>query len=135
MTYEKASKMESPNLDQIPLIKAKIQAAYPRQDIIGVYAIGFREWPNMVYFGSSKNIRQRLLSHANTLSKNKHRNFKLSRLYPMYKNSCFCVLVKECETEQEARDHEQMLIDFDRRASMNVDKQVYNYKSKYKRRK
>ena len=113
----------------IPLIKAKIQETYP-QGIVGVYAIGFREWPNLVYYGSSKNVRARLLSHANNLSKNKHKNFKLSRLYPQYKGSCFCTLVKQCDTEEEARKHEQLLIDFDTRASMNVDKTVYKYKRK-----
>ena len=109
-----------------PLIKAKIQAEFPK-GIIGVYAIGFREWPSQVYYGSSKNVRARLLSHANCLSKNKHKNFRLSRLYPRYSNSCFCVLVKECATENEARKHEQLLIDFDPRATLNVDKSVVRY--------
>jgi predicted GIY-YIG superfamily endonuclease len=110
-----------------PLVKVKIQEAYP-QGIIGVYAIGFREWPNLVYFGSSKNVRARLLSHANNLSKGKHKNHKLSKLYPQYKNSCFCTLVKECSTEEEARKYEQLCIDFDTRAKLNVDKSVVRYK-------
>ncbi len=116
-------------LKMTPLTKEKIQAAYP-QGIVGVYAIGFREWPNLVYFGSSKNIRARLLSHANALRKNKHKNHKLSKLYPRYKGSCFCVLVKECVSEDEARNHEQVCIDFDPRGKLNVDKSVVRYTRK-----
>ena len=116
-----------------PLIKAKIQAAFPTQDIVGVYAIYFREWPRMAYFGSSKNVRSRLLSHANLLSKGKHKNHKLSKLYPRYKDSCTCVLIAECDTPEEARKIEQLYIDFDMRATMNVDKTVYRYNNRRKK--
>lgn len=115
----------------IPLVKAKIQEAYP-QGIIGVYAIFFREWPRMAYFGSSKNVRSRLLSHANMLTKGKHKNHKLSKLYPRYKDSCTCTLIKECDTVEEARKVEQLYIDFDFRATMNVDKTVYKYNRRKK---
>tara|TARA_R110002020_G_C16254037_1_gene770020 strand:+ start:827 stop:1171 length:345 start_codon:yes stop_codon:yes gene_type:complete len=113
----------------IPLLKHRIQEQYPK-NIIGVYAVFFREWNEIAYFGSSKNIRARLLSHANALGKGKHKNFKLSKLYKRYHQSCWCTLVKVCETEEEARVWEQIFIDFDPRASMNVDRSVYTYKRK-----
>ena len=115
--------------EMIPLVKEKIQAQYPK-GIIGVYAIFFRDFPDVAYFGSSKNIRARLLSHANSLTKNKHKNWKLGKLYKSYHASCWCTLVKVCDTEKEAREWEQVFIDFDPRASLNVDKTVYSYKKR-----
>ena len=113
----------------IPLVKAKIQSQYPK-DIIGVYAIFFRDFPDVAYFGSSKNVRARLLHHANALSKGKHKNWKLHKLYKQYHKSCWCTLVKICDTEEEAREWEQVHIEFDPRASLNVDKTVYSYKKR-----
>ncbi len=113
----------------IPLRKDKIQAQYPK-NIIGVYAVFFRDFPDVAYFGSSKDVRARLLYHANALLKGKHKNYRLHKLYSRYHASCWCTLMKVCDTEKEAREYEQMLIEFDPRASLNVDKTVYNYKRK-----
>lgn len=113
----------------IPLVKEKIQSQYPK-DIVGVYAIFFRDFPDVAYFGSSKNVRARLLSHANALKKGKHKNWKLHKLYKLYHQSCWCTLVKVCATEKEAREWEQVFIEFDPRAALNVDKTVYSYKKR-----
>jgi len=113
----------------IPLVKPKIQAQYPK-DVCAVYAIFFRDFPTVAYFGSSKNVRARLLSHANLLKQGKHKNWKLGKLYKSYKASCWCTLVRVCENEQEAREWEQVYIDFDPRATLNVDKTVYSYKKR-----
>ena len=111
------------------LIKKNIQENV-KKDRIGVYVLYFREWPTRGYFGSSKCMRRRLLSHANSFLKGKHKNWKLSRLHDTYKDSLSFAIVADFATEKQARDYEQLLIDFDTRACFNQDKQVYKYKKR-----
>ncbi len=111
------------------LIKKNIQESV-KKERVGVYALYFREWPHRAYFGSSKCMRRRLLSHANSFLKGKHKNWKLSRLHDTYKDSLSFAIVADFATEKQARDYEQLLIDFDPRASYNVDTKVYKYKRK-----
>lgn len=98
----------------------------------GVYRIYFGSLRSKSYIGSSKNIRTRLHDHRRKLEKGQHKNRILNSLYKQYGSECLFEIVKEC-SEKEARDLEQLIIDFNGKNLYNLDKQVFNYQ--YKRRK
>ncbi len=97
----------------------------------GVYRIFFASFRNMSYIGSSKCIRQRLMSHRNKLSKGEHKNRHLHGLYKRYPNECRFEIVQFTETAEDARETEQIILDFTPKSRLyNQDAVVYNRKKK-----
>lgn len=114
-----------------PLTKEQI-AKNVTTNTCGVYRIYFGSLRSKSYIGSSKNIRTRLHDHRRKLEKGQHKNRILNSLYKQYGDECLFEIVEEC-SEKEARDLEQLIIDFNAKNLYNLDKQVFNYQ--YKRRK
>lgn len=114
-----------------PLTKEQISKSLAT-NTSGVYRIYFGSLRSKSYIGSSKNIRTRLHDHRRKLEKGQHKNRILNSLYKQYKNECLFEIVKECN-EKEARDLEQLIIDFNGKNLYNLDRQVYSHNYRKKR--
>jgi excinuclease UvrABC nuclease subunit len=100
--------------------------------LCGCYRIFYGSLRQKSYVGSSKNVRTRLHAHRRALETGKHKNRILNSLHRTYANECRFEIIFE-GTEKEARDYEQLLIDFKNKNLYNLDKQVFNYSYKKKR--
>ena len=113
-----------------PLTKDGIREALDTKQP-GVYRIFFASFRNMSYIGSSKCIRQRLMSHRNKLSKGEHKNRHLHGLYKRFPNECRFEIVQLTETGDEAKIAEQLILDFTPKNKLyNQDNQVFGIKRK-----
>ena len=89
------------------------EAADLEADIAGVYVIYFTGDPKKGYVGSSKCVRKRLMQHRRDLATGRHKNYKLRALYITFTERDFrCMVLEECEDITQAREREQIMIDF-----------------------
>lgn len=113
-----------------PLNEQLADAKKMEVGIKGVYAIFLRHSPHVAYIGSSKDIRGRLMAHLRNLRSGKHTNYKLKSLWKTHGEESFkFTILEECETEVQARQREQKMLDFLPPGKLyNLDNRVYNYK-------
>ena len=104
------------------------KAVSMKKGVCGVYAIFISSNPKVAYIGSSKCIRRRLMSHLNQLKKGKHKNWKLQRMWGIYRNEFRWSILEISSSEYKARATEQLILSTtDPDKLYNIDMTVYNY--------
>jgi group I intron endonuclease len=101
---------------------------------VGIYKIFFTHNPDMLYIGSSINVRKRIAEHKRNLKKGISHNRKLQNSYNKYKENLKIEIIEFC-TEEEVRKREQFWIDYfksyERRKGFNLTQIVESVSGGY----
>lgn len=123
------------NKTQGKLIKEAIEHKI-ETGILGIYKLWNPRFPDLVYYGSSRNIRRRLLDHCRKLEAKKHKNYKMQRLYNMFEFEfrweIIETYVNTADNDDLCRKREESFINFPKPNEnlLNIDRRTYRYKRK-----